>query len=50
MTMDVPYYACEDCGTVFTKTELLPDIEEDLISCPECGGLDIGLVEDEAVA
>ena len=48
--MDVPYYTCEDCGTVFTKTELLPDIEEDLISCPECGGLDIGLVEDEAVA
>ena len=43
--MDVPYYTCEDCGTVFTKTELLPDIEEDLISCPECGGLDIGLVE-----
>jgi DNA-directed RNA polymerase subunit RPC12/RpoP len=48
MTMDAPYYKCEDCGTVFTKTELLPDVEEDLISCPECGGLDIGLVEEPA--
>jgi hypothetical protein len=50
MTMDVPYYTCEDCGAVFAKTELLPDVEEDLISCPECGGLDIGLVEDETAA
>jgi DNA-directed RNA polymerase subunit RPC12/RpoP len=50
MTMDVTYYTCEDCGTVFTKTELFPDIEEDLISCPECGGLDIGLVENESAA
>ena len=48
--MDVPYYKCEACGCTFTKTELLPDIEEDLISCPECGGLDIALVEQEAAA
>jgi uncharacterized Zn finger protein len=50
MTMDVPYYTCEDCGAAFTKTELLPDIEEDLLSCPECGGLDIALVEHEDTA
>jgi DNA-directed RNA polymerase subunit RPC12/RpoP len=51
MTMDAPFYRCEDCGAVFTKTELLPDVEEDLLSCPECGGLDIELVEkDEAAA
>jgi DNA-directed RNA polymerase subunit RPC12/RpoP len=48
--MKTPFYKCEDCGVTFTKTELLPDVEEDLMSCPECGGLDIGLVEDEAVA
>ena len=48
--MDVPCYACEDCGAKFTKTELLRDVEEDVLSCPECGGLDIGLVEDEAAA
>ena len=46
--MEAPYYKCEDCGSVFTKTELLPDVEEDLISCPECGGLDIALVEEPA--
>jgi hypothetical protein len=50
MTMDVPYFKCEDCGATFPKTELFPDVEEDLLECPECGGLDIGLVEDEAVA
>ena len=48
--MDVPYYTCEDCGAAFTRTELLPDVEEDLLSCPECGGLDIGLVEEEPAA
>ena len=48
MTMDVPYYSCEDCGAEFAKTELLPDVEEDLMSCPECGGLDIQLVEEPA--
>jgi DNA-directed RNA polymerase subunit RPC12/RpoP len=50
MTMDAPYYWCEDCGATFTKTELLPDIEEDLMSCPECGGLDIALVDKEGTA
>ena len=48
--MDVPYYRCEDCGAKFPKTESLPDVEEDLPECPECGGLDIGLVEDETAA
>ncbi|NLE21934.1 MAG: hypothetical protein GX624_04030 [Actinobacteria bacterium] len=46
--MQGPYYECKDCGCTFTKTELLSDIEEDLISCPECGGLDIALVEEAA--
>jgi DNA-directed RNA polymerase subunit RPC12/RpoP len=46
--MDAPYYKCEDCGCLFTKTELLPDVEEDLMSCPECGGLDIEFVEHAA--
>jgi uncharacterized Zn finger protein len=48
MVMETPYYTCEDCGCEFTKTELLPDVEDDLVSCPECGGLDIGLVETPA--
>ena len=48
--MDTPYYSCEDCGATFAKTRLLPDVEDDLVSCPECGGLDIQLVEDEAAA
>jgi DNA-directed RNA polymerase subunit RPC12/RpoP len=48
MTMDVPYYSCEDCGAVFAKTELYPDVEDDVITCPECGGLDIQLVEEPA--
>ena len=48
MAMDAPYYSCEDCGARFAKTELLPDVEEDLVSCPECGGLDIQLVETPA--
>jgi putative FmdB family regulatory protein len=50
MTMDTPYYRCEDCGATFTKTDLLPDVEEDLLSCPECGGLDIALVEHSETA
>jgi len=47
MTMDAPFYRCEDCGATFPKTELLPDVEEDLLECPECGGLDIALVEKD---
>lgn len=46
--MNVPYYRCEDCGHEFEKTELMPDIEDDLVTCPECGGLDIQLVEAPA--
>lgn len=48
--MDAPYYTCEDCGYIFTKTELLRDIEEDLLSCPRCGGLDIALVDEKEQA
>jgi hypothetical protein len=32
----------------FLETELLPDVQDDLASCPECGGLDIRLVEEPA--
>ncbi len=46
--MDAPYYTCEECGCTFARTEFLPDIEEDLLSCPECGSLDIALVEEKA--
>jgi putative FmdB family regulatory protein len=48
MTMDTPYYTCEDCGRTFEKTELLPDVEDDPMTCPECGGLDIQLTEEPA--
>ena len=34
MTMDAPYYSCEDCGARFVKTELLPDVEDDLRLVP----------------
>ena len=44
--MDTPYYLCEDCGHQFEKTAFLPDVEDDLVACPACGGLDIQLVEE----
>ena len=44
--METPYFRCEDCGHEFAKTEFMPDIEDDdHIECPECGGLDIQLIE-----
>src|SRR5450759_4311334 len=46
--MNVPYFKCEDCGHEFEKTEFLPDVEEDIVSCPDCGRLDIQLVEKPA--
>ena len=46
--MKVPYYRCEDCGHEFEKTELFQDIEDDLVSCPNCEGLDLQLVEEPA--
>ena len=46
--MDVPYFKCEDCGHEFEKTEFLPDVEDALVSCPVCDGLDIQLVEEPA--
>ena len=46
--MNLPYFKCEDCGHEFEKTEFIPDVEEDIVSCPDCGGLDIQLVEKPA--
>ncbi len=46
--MDAPYYQCEDCGATFKKTKLAHDVEEDVLSCPECGGLDLALIEEPA--
>jgi putative FmdB family regulatory protein len=42
--MDGHTYACEDCGVTFV--ELLPEIEDAPLVCPECGGLDIGLASE----
>jgi Zn finger protein HypA/HybF involved in hydrogenase expression len=47
--MDTPYFKCEDCGHEFEKTEFLPDVEDAIVSCPICDGLDIQLVEIPAV-
>lgn len=44
--MNTPYFKCEDCGHEFEKTEFLPDVEDALVSCPICEGLDIQLVEE----
>jgi putative FmdB family regulatory protein len=46
--MDVPYFRCEDCGHEFEKTEFVPDIEDEIVACPQCGGLDIQLVDTPA--
>jgi hypothetical protein len=35
-------FTCEDRGCVFI--ELMPDIQDAPLACPECGGLDIQLV------
>ncbi len=46
-TMNVPYFRCEDCGHEFEKTEFMPDVEDDdIVECPECGGMDIQLVDE----
>lgn len=39
------HYHCEDCGHEFEKTAFLADIEDSPLACPECGGLDLELVE-----
>ena len=45
--MNVPYFRCEDCGHEFEKTEFMPDVEDDdIVECPECGGMDIQLVDE----
>jgi putative FmdB family regulatory protein len=38
------HFRCEDCGHEFPKTELQPDLEEEPVVCPNCGGLDIQLL------
>lgn len=43
--MSAARYLCEDCGHEFEM--VAPDIEEGPLACPECGGLDIQLVEEE---
>jgi putative FmdB family regulatory protein len=44
--MNVPYFRCEDCGHEFEKTAFMPDVEDDdVVECPECGGMDIQLVD-----
>jgi DNA-directed RNA polymerase subunit RPC12/RpoP len=42
------HYKCEDCGNEFPRTSFTPDVEDDLLACPACGGLDIQLVETPA--
>jgi len=39
--MNVPYFKCQDCGYEFERTEFLPDVEDALVSCPVCDGLEI---------
>jgi putative FmdB family regulatory protein len=46
--MNPPYFKCEDCGHEFEKSAFLPDVEDALVSCPMCEGLDIQLVEEPA--
>jgi putative FmdB family regulatory protein len=38
------HFRCEDCGHEFPKTRLQPDLEEEPVICPNCGGVDIQLV------
>jgi predicted Zn-ribbon and HTH transcriptional regulator len=38
------HYMCEDCGYVFD--EVIVDIEEGPLACPECEGLDIQLLKE----
>jgi hypothetical protein len=46
--MSTPYFICEDGGQHFEKTEFVPDVEDALVACPVCGGMDIQLVEGPA--
>jgi len=40
------HYRCEDCGNDFDEMEV--DIEDEPLSCPNCGGMDIQLLgQDE---
>jgi hypothetical protein len=42
--MKVPYYRREDCGHEFERTDLQRDVEDDLLTCPDRGGLDLEIV------
>ncbi len=44
------HFRCEDCGHEFPKTRLQPDLEDEPVVCPACGGMDIQLVEGEVEA
>jgi len=37
-------YKCEDCGCEFV--ELMPEVEDSPLACPECGGLDIQRLDE----
>jgi putative FmdB family regulatory protein len=42
--MSVKHFRCEDCGHEFDELEV--DIEEEPLACPDCGGLDVGLLSE----
>lgn len=44
------HFLCEDCGHEFPKTRMQPDIEDEPVVCPKCGGMDIALVPGEVRA
>jgi putative FmdB family regulatory protein len=39
------HYRCEDCSTEFDEMEV--DIEDEPLSCPNCGGMDIQLLGED---
>jgi putative FmdB family regulatory protein len=43
--MTVQHFKCEDCGHEFEQ--LLPEIEDEPLVCPNCGGLDVQLLGEE---
>jgi putative FmdB family regulatory protein len=42
--MTEKHFRCEDCGLEFAELEV--DVEDEPLSCPECGGLDIQLLSE----
>jgi len=43
--METAHYVCEDCGYEFAKSELFPDIEDAEVACPNCGGIELQVVD-----